>query len=202
MPRQYHSKRREVAAARTRQSIVEAAVKLHGLGVTTLSAVADEAGVSLPTVNKYFPTRDDLFGACTKHMAENLDYVAPDDLAAIEDPVERLRATVRQIYSLHEQTLGHAWTGYTLEDESPVMAKAVADYEDLVDMLAGPILDGQVTQPVMRDFIRGLLHPLTYRELRLKRGLTFDEVVEHMVLTLRKLLGIKLHDEDCAPDAT
>lgn len=193
MPRQYNSQRRELAAARTRQSIVEATVKLHGLGITTLSAVADEAGVSLPTVNKYFPTREDLFGACTRHMAGNLDYVAPEELAAIQDPAERIYATVRQIFSLHEQTFGQSWTGYTLEDDSPVMAKAMADYEGLIGMLAEAIFDDESDRAVRRDFVQGLLNPLTYRALRLKQGLTFDEAVEQMVYTLRKLL-----DAGCA----
>lgn len=189
MSRQYNSTRREAAAARTRQAIVEATVKLHGLGITTLSAVADEAGVSLPTVNKYFPTREDLFGACTKHLAGSLDYVAPEDLSAIQDPVERVYATVRQIFSLHEQTFGQSWTGYTLEDESPVMAKAMDDYEQLVDALAGAILNGQRDQTIKQEFVRGLLNPLTYRALRLKQGLSFDDAVEQMVLALRKLLA-------------
>ena len=45
MPRKYDSQRREEAAARTRQAIVDAAVKLHGEGITTVAAVADEAHV-------------------------------------------------------------------------------------------------------------------------------------------------------------
>ncbi|NDJ75958.1 MAG: TetR/AcrR family transcriptional regulator [Chloroflexi bacterium] len=188
MSRQYNSERREAAAAQTRQSIVEATVKLHGLGITTLAAVADEAGVSLPTVNKYFPTREDLFGACTKHMAENLEYMAPDELAAIQDPVERIYTTVRQIFSLHEQTFGQSWTGYTLEDESPVMAKAMADYEVLIDSMADVLLNSQTSQTLRKEFIRGLLNPLTYRALRLKQGLAFDETVEQMVFVLKKLL--------------
>jgi AcrR family transcriptional regulator len=197
MPRQYNSERREAAAAQTRQAIVEATVKLHGLGITTLSAVADEAGVSLPTVNKYFPTREDLFGACTKHMAESLDYVAPDELAAIRDPAERVYATVRQIFSLHEQTFGQSWTGYTLEDESPVMAKAMDDYEVLIETLADVLLNGQTNQTLSKEFVRGLLNPLTYRALRLKQGLSLDEAVEQMVFALGKLLGT-----DCPDDAS
>lgn len=189
MTRQYNSERREAAAAQTRQAIVEATVKLHGLGITTLSAVADEAGVSLPTVNKYFPTREDLFGACTKHLAENLAYVAPEELSAIQDPVERIYATVRQIFSLHEQTFGQSWTGYTLEDESPVMAKAMADYEDMIDSLADVIINGQTSQMLRKDFVRGLLNPLTYRALRLKQGLAFDDAVDQMVFALKKLVG-------------
>lgn len=191
MARQYNSARREAAAAQTRQAIVDAAVKLHGLGITTLSAVADEAGVSLPTVTKYFPTREDLFGACTKHVAENLDYVAPDELAAIQDPVERIYATVRQILALHEQTFGQSWTGYVLEDESPVMAKAMAEAAALTDALADVILNTQTSQSPRKKFVRGLLSPLTYRALRLKQGLSFEEIVDQMAFTIKQLVVLE-----------
>lgn len=194
MTRQYNSQRREAAAMQTRQAIVEATVKLHGLGITTLSAVADEAGVSLPTVNKYFPTREDLFGACTRHMAESLDYISPEEIAAIQDPVGRIYATVRQIFSLHEQTFGQSWTGYTLEAESPIMAKAMVDYEVLIGMLAGAMFDDQSDQMVRKDFVQGLLSPLAYRALRLKQGLSFEETVEQMVYVLRKALGTDCPD--------
>lgn len=188
MTRQYNSERREAAAAQTRQAIVEAAVKLHGLGITTLSAVADEAGVSLPTVNKYFPTREDLFGACTRHVGESLSYVEPVELAAIQDPAERIYATVRQVFSLHEQTFGQSWTGYMLEDESPTMAQALADSEALTNTLADAILDGHTSHMLSKEFVRGLLHPLTYRALRLKQNMSFDDVVDQMASALTDLL--------------
>lgn len=188
MTRQYNSARREAAAAQTRQAIVDAAVKLHGMGITTLSAVADEADVSLPTVNKYFPTREDLFGACTRHVVEHLDYVAPEELAAIQNPAERIYATVRQIFSLHEQTFGQSWTGYTLEDESPVMAQAMAESEALTNAMADVLFTAQSGQPPSKEFVRGLLSALTYRALRLKQGLSFQEIVDQMTFALRQLL--------------
>ena len=141
MKRKYDSSRRLASAAHTRQTIVETAVKLHGQGITSLSVLAAEAGVSLPTVNKHFPTREALFGACTRHVAESLDHPLPETLAAIADPAERLHKVVWHVFALHEATLGQMWTGYKLADESPVLAVALAEYEQLinslVDVLAG-----------------------------------------------------------------
>lgn len=190
MVRKYDSARRQASATQTRQAIVEAAVKLHGLGITTLSAVADEAGVSLPTVNKYFPTREDLFGACTRHVAERLEYVSPAELAAIADPVERLAAVVRQLFALFEQVLGQAWTGYVLEGESPVLAAAMAETDGLARMIADVLFEDEAPPDGLRCFVYGLLHPLTYRALRVKQGLSADEAVDYMVLTLGRLLDI------------
>jgi AcrR family transcriptional regulator len=68
--RKYELKRRADEMARTRRRIAEAAVELHGTvgpARTTLSAVAERAGVQRHTVYRHFPTEADLFGACSAH---------------------------------------------------------------------------------------------------------------------------------------
>ncbi|MBZ0299790.1 MAG: TetR/AcrR family transcriptional regulator [Anaerolineae bacterium] len=196
MTRTYHSRRRTESAVRTRQTIVEAAVRMHSQGITTLSAVAEEAGVSLPTVNKYFPTREDLFTACTGHVAANLGYPSQEALAAIADPGERVITVVREAYRLNETTFGTTWTGYVLEAESPTLSQAVASYEDSINSLADILLcdwSGDISDPeTMRRFVRAMLSPLTYRALRLKNGLAFDDAVRHVALALAGMLDIEL----------
>ena len=95
MARTYNSSRRAANAERTRQAIVEAAVRMHGQGITTLAAVAEEAGVALPTLTKHFPTREALFGACTHHVAERLEIPAPEEFLAVPDPAEQVERLVR-----------------------------------------------------------------------------------------------------------
>ncbi|MCC7208380.1 MAG: TetR/AcrR family transcriptional regulator [Anaerolineae bacterium] len=196
MTRTYDSRRRAESATRTRQAIVEAAVKLHGEGITTLAAVADEAGVSLPTVTKYFPTREDLFTACTTHVAQALDFPSPETLLAIKNPGERLDRIVREVFRLHEQTVGQVWTGYRLEGDSPVLAKAVAEIEALVALLADTLPfdlanSGQDQDTVAR-FVRAALSPLTYRALRVKNGLDPEEAAHYMTLALAGVLNIEV----------
>ena len=58
--------------AATRQRIVEAAVRLHGTigpAATTISALAEEAGVTRLTVYRHFPDDLALFTACSAHWA-------------------------------------------------------------------------------------------------------------------------------------
>lgn len=193
MKRKYNSRRRAESAERTRQAIIDAAIKLHGEGITTLSAVAEEAGVSLPTVNKHFPTREELFDACTSHVAANLDYPSPETLMAISNPGDRLRRVVQEVYRLNEETFGQSWTGYKLEDESPIMAQAMVNYEGLVAMLAEAVPFGDIIgdRDTVTRFVRAALSPLTYRALRLKNGLSPDEAVEYMTLALAGVLDIE-----------
>jgi AcrR family transcriptional regulator len=194
MTRKYDSRRRAESAERTRQTIVEAAVKLHGQGITILSAIAEEAGVSLPTVNKYFPTREDLFEACTGHVAANLEYPSPETLREIAHPGERLRRIVQEVFSLHEETIGQSWTGYKLEDDSPVMARAMANYEEFVARLAEavPYENAAENRDIVTRFVRAALSPLSYRALRVKNGLGFEDAVKNMTLALAGVLNIEV----------
>jgi AcrR family transcriptional regulator len=70
MKRKYELKRRAERQAETRQRIVEAAVALHselGPAKTTISAIADRAGVQRHTVYAHFPDDVALLRACSAH---------------------------------------------------------------------------------------------------------------------------------------
>jgi AcrR family transcriptional regulator len=193
MKRTYNSRRRVESAQSTRQAIIEAAVQMHGEGITTLSAVAEEAGVSLPTLTKYFPTREDLFDACTSHVAQILEFPSPETFTAIPNMGERLRRVVQEVFHLHEQIFGQLWTGYKLEDESPVLARTNAQTEALIATLADTLCYDHAVgdRDAATRFVRAALHPLTYRALRLKNGLSFEDAVNNMTLALAGLLNIE-----------
>src|SRR5215471_7398245 len=66
--RTYTLKRRAERQAETRQRIVEAAVDLHasvGPALTTVSMVADRAGVQRHTLYAHFPDERSLYLACS-----------------------------------------------------------------------------------------------------------------------------------------
>ena len=68
--RKYELKKRAEAMEETRRRITEAAVELHGSvgpARTTVSAVAERAGVQRHTVYRHFPTDQDLFASCSAH---------------------------------------------------------------------------------------------------------------------------------------
>jgi AcrR family transcriptional regulator len=105
--RKYEKKRRAEAEAQTRLRITESAVELHGsLGParTTMSAVAEHAGVRRSTLYRHFPDERALFGACSAHWAEANP---PPDIsrwAAIKGPDERLEAALAEFYAYYRRT--------------------------------------------------------------------------------------------------
>ncbi|HEX6860159.1 MAG TPA: TetR/AcrR family transcriptional regulator [Caulobacteraceae bacterium] len=100
MARSYTLKTRAEKQARTRQKIVDAAVELHGTvgpARTSLSMVAERAGVQRNTLYAHFPDEWSLLLACSGHTMERDP--PPDAEGWRNLPVgERLRAGLKAIY--------------------------------------------------------------------------------------------------------
>ena len=80
--RRYQQRRRAEQQGETRQRIVEAMVALHrevGPARTTISAIAERAGVERLTVYRHFADEAAMFQACSAHFATE---VAPPDPAS------------------------------------------------------------------------------------------------------------------------
>src|SRR3954454_19384323 len=91
--RKYELKERARRQDETRRRITEATVELHrtvGAARTTISAIAEKAGVERLTVYRHFPDEGSLFDACSAHWIEANPLPDPAAWAAIADPDERL----------------------------------------------------------------------------------------------------------------
>lgn len=175
MARKYDSSRREEAARRTREQILDAAFRLHGLGIVDYESLAREANVSLATVRKHFPNRELLFEGCTTW---GLHYAAEPDLETLRevaDPEERLRLGVSQAYAFYESLFGQLWGTYVFERESEVMNRVLGELEgyiaQLADVIFEPWQEEAASPQEAKGFLNGLLSYLTYRALRRDGGL-------------------------------
>ncbi len=81
-------------------------MKLHGTvgpARTTVTAVAEEAGVQRGTVYRHFPDEDALFGACSMHWARLNPTPNPDAWVEIDDPAQRLRRALADLYAWYQR---------------------------------------------------------------------------------------------------
>src|SRR5919109_3377589 len=91
----------------TRRRIVEAAVALHeriGPLATTVTAIADRAGVERLTVYRHFPDQETLHAACTAHYFALNPPPRPEDWSEIDDPEARLRHGLSELYAYWART--------------------------------------------------------------------------------------------------
>ena len=99
--RSYELKERAKRQAETRRRIVAATVGLHqerGPAATTVTEIAQRAGVSRLTVYQHFPTDGDLFTACQRQFLTEHPRPDLEPALALDDPVERVRAVLEALY--------------------------------------------------------------------------------------------------------
>ena len=119
MRRKYEMKRRARSQEETRRRITEAAVELHqdvGPANTTISAIAERAGVQRLTVYRHFPDERALLGACSSHYSAANPAPDTDAWSRVADPEERLVGALRESYAHHRRT-------------EPMMSKVLRDAE-------------------------------------------------------------------------
>jgi AcrR family transcriptional regulator len=105
--RKYELKKRAEQVGETRLRITEAAIDLHGTvgpSRTTLSAVAERAGVERRTLYRHFPNEAELFAACSTHYFTANPWPDLGNWRAVRDPQQRLELALDELYAYYERT--------------------------------------------------------------------------------------------------
>ena len=96
----YHSPLRQEQMQRTREQILEGLIRTMANGIASLSipAVAREAGVSVPTVYRYFHTKSELVEALGGYLIQKAG------LSAMQPPnnIEELVTSVKELFVKYE----------------------------------------------------------------------------------------------------
>lgn len=99
--RSYRMRKRKEEMEETRRRIVEAAVELHGTvgpANTTISGIAERAGVQRSTVYRHFEGEEAIFAACTSHWLARHPWPRSDKWGEIAEPDRRLRTGLTELY--------------------------------------------------------------------------------------------------------
>ena len=105
--RSYVLRERAKRLAETRARIVEAAMALHeelGPRNTTISAIAERAGVQRLTVYRHFPDERRLLVACSSHWLDLHPPPDPADWQGITGPGARTRIAIARLYGYFRRT--------------------------------------------------------------------------------------------------
>ncbi|MFC9507685.1 TetR/AcrR family transcriptional regulator [Streptomyces sp. NPDC057002] len=182
----------------TRQRLLEAAVAClaeHGWAGSTVSVVAERAGVSRGAAQHHFPTREDLFTAAVEYVAEErstaLRALFPEGASGDRHAVV---AALVDLYTgpLFRAAL-HLWVAASNEDQ---LRPRVTELESRVGRethrIAVDLLAADESLPGVRETVQGLLDMA--RGLGLANLLTDDtarreRVVEQWAGLLEETLG-------------
>jgi AcrR family transcriptional regulator len=185
--RPYRMKRRAELEEQTRLRITESAVALHGEvgpAKTTISAIADRAGVRRSTVYRHFPDEDALFAACSSHWRAANPAPDPSAWSAIADPSVRTRTALRELYAFYGRTEAMYSSLFRDEPLVPAVQRRLRDFHAYLEtvrdgLAAGRGLRGRRAQ-VARAAVGHALAFSTWRSLALEQGLAADDAVELM----------------------
>jgi AcrR family transcriptional regulator len=191
--RKYEMKKRAERQRETRRRIIETTVELHrtrGPANTTISEIAQRAGVNRLTVYNHFPDVTDLLKACSRSWTERHPAPDPTPWAQISDPQVRLRTALTDLYSFYAVT-------------EPMRANVLRDAQTMPELAA--LLEGSVVPYLgsVRDLLaegwevsddgrKRMLATIklaidfhTWRSLERGSGLRRKEAVETMLEAVR-----------------
>jgi len=188
MPRKYELKKRAKRQEDTRRRIVEAAVDLHatlGPARTSVSAIAERAGVQRHTYYRHFPDERSLGFTYSGLYLERHPLPGPGAWRDIEDPVQRLRRGLGELYAYYERN-------------EPMLSNVTRDMElnplhaEITAMRFGPpmaairsVLANGSRSNRLLALLDVALAFATWRTLVLHSGLSRKQAVETMVAAVR-----------------
>jgi AcrR family transcriptional regulator len=183
--RPYKKKRRAELEAETRRRITETAVELHGTvgpARTSISAIAERAGVRRSTVYRHFPDETALFAACSAHWAEENPVPDVGGWESIDEPDERLRAALGELYGYYRRTERMMDNLHRDELTMPIVKRMFSGFRQYVAAARDVLLRGRPGR--RRDAARAAIgHALAYttwRSLTREQGLDDAQAVELM----------------------
>ncbi len=189
-------RRRLETLEETRHRITAAAFELHatiGPSRTTISAIADRAGVQRHTVYAHFPDLDGLYRACTEHGIVVTGMPTAASWAGTADPSARLRVGLAALfgwYRANERMLRNV-----LYDVDP--AAPAPNEPDLFELRMGVMFDAladgwaieaEADRPTLLAVLTHAMAFETWGSLA-RAGLTDEAAVELLVSIVDALVG-------------
>lgn len=206
MTRPYTLKRRAEQQAETRRRIVEAAVDLHatvGPAMTTVSMVAERAGVQRHTLYAHFPEERDLFLACSGLAVERDPMPDADAWRGAADVGERLRIGLSEIYAWYARNAGLLACGLRDAEYHPLTREMVELRSGPQSMAYREVLSAGLRTEDERAALGLALSYFTWRTLVRENGLDPAAAVDIMVrAVLCAGIGGRLAPGGLLPDAT
>ena len=185
--RPYRKQRRAELEEQTRRRITESAVALHGSvgpAKTSMSAVAQHAGVQRSTLYRHFPDEAALFAACSAHWERSNPLPDLAAWASTPDPDDRLLGGLAELYGWYGRTEPMVANLYRDMPLVPVVGELWSGFAGYLGAAADALLAGRGLRGAPRRRVRAALgHAVafaTWRSLVREQGLAEAEAIALM----------------------
>lgn len=192
--RKYTLRRRAEQQEETRGRIVAATAALHeelGPRNTTVSAIAQRAGVQRLTVYRHFPDDETLFAACTSHWLADHPPPDPADWQVVSEPAERTRQALTSLYAYYRRTERMWFVSYRDVADVTALEGPMGEFEAYLDGVRDDLLaawPGGTENAAARAATLGLaVRFQCWRELK-REGLG-DQQMAALVVSWLEALG-------------
>jgi AcrR family transcriptional regulator len=196
--RAYRMRRRAELQRQTRLRITESAMELHGSvgpSRTSMSAVAERAGVRRSTLYRHFPDEAALFDACSAHWAAANPPPELAAWAAIASPDERLRFALVELYAFYRRTEQMLENLFRDEATMPLVRERFSAFRGYLEAARDTLMAGRRLRGGPRRRTRAALgHAIafsTWKSLVAEQGVDDAEAAE-LVCALVAAAGSKL----------
>ncbi|MBD3297821.1 MAG: TetR family transcriptional regulator [candidate division Zixibacteria bacterium] len=174
--RKYSMGRRRERINQTRARIIKATMELHeeiGGARTTISAIAERAGVERLTVYRHFPDEAALFQACTAHWLTLNPPPNAEDWSEIVDPRERTKAALESFASYYRATEPMWVSSYRDLDDVPALAEPMARFHQYLAAIRDDLLaawnPGKSSRRMLTALLDHALHFQTWQSFARNR---------------------------------
>ena len=184
MKRKYELKERARRQEATRRRIVQAAVDLHtsvGASRTTVSAIAERAGVERHTFYAHFPDERSLFRACSLHWRALHPRPDAAPWLGLDDTERQLRGVLSDLYAWYEEV--EPELEVLIRDASvvPIQAEMLSESSERTVQLATDVARAWPRRKTVRAAIGHALAFETWRSLVRSQGLSRKQAVDAML---------------------
>lgn len=159
--RKYRKTRRAEQEEQTRDKIVEAAMALHeelGPRATSISAIAERAGVQRLTVYRHFEDDVAIFQACSSRWFELNPPPDPSLWQLLDPAAQRTEEALRNLYTYYSGNARMLSRVYSDEADVPALQEVMGEFRSYLDRIGNDLLKAWQPESQKRKDIKALIN--------------------------------------------
>jgi len=183
----YHSPLRQEQMKRTREQILEGLIRVMARGMVDLSIpeVAREAGVSVPTVYRYFGTKRELIEALGVYILQKLGVANRQPPRNLEELIAGVKELSRRYEELDETMRAAAMSEFAYEARREVLPLRLKMYEDALAPVSVKLSAADRTH--LRNVVLVLCSTAMIRAFKDYLGISGEETADNIAWAIRTL---------------